>query len=426
MANFAKKVLQANHFITEVGFGIIKFTQEDVKKLCGASQGMPEVNSSKALHCEQDAILNLKGNGMSSREATVIASFLNSNPSLAGLNLNYNRFSDTDAAVLANSLSSNTHLMNVSAYRNGIEENGRLAFLRAVFDVSSLSSCAASNHTCKVDGLERDISVINSYESSSVNKWSKILAMLALSSKDLFINTVLLRGVPAQLIPVILEKYNDEWCTDDYQELTDIYLELTNTARCQKHDVWDSLGERKSLNCMYNLMRSWNAIKALPVPHYPVNGLPTVQGAGHKLGLALLADIGKTRHGPLAPPVVEGGLLRNKADLSHSADRIDLGYRMGPGQKRNVGAALIPRLDSELPALQMVQRYPLIAEQQAPGVLGGLDPRPPRGRGTPATSGRGPRPRGLSSTPSGCTGSSCGGPARRPTGPGGGRTPAGS
>ena len=141
---------------------------------------------------------------------------------------------------------------------NEIKERGRLAFLRAVFDVSSLSSCAASNHTCRVYGLERDISVLNSYQSSAINKWSKIVAMLTLSGEDSFINTSLLRGVPAQLIPVILAKVIDVGCSDDIQELTDMYLELTNTTRSRKHDVWDSLGEeRKSINCMYSLMRSW-------------------------------------------------------------------------------------------------------------------------------------------------------------------------
>ncbi|EJK57393.1 hypothetical protein THAOC_22563, partial [Thalassiosira oceanica] len=282
MADFAKKVLQANHFITQVGFGIIKFAQEDVETICGAIKSRNaggHIIKGLVLHdCfddgidthtlklilgtvtavgERDALLNLCDNWMSSREAAIIATFLNSNPSLNHLCLDENLFDDADAAVLANSLLRNTSLKEISVENNGMKENGRLAFLRAIFDVSSLHACAASNHTCSVDGLERDISILNSHKSDSVNKWRKIFAMLALSSEDSFINTALLRGVPAQLIPMILDKCNDEWCTDDYQELTDIYLELTNTARCQKHDDWDSLGKRKSLNCMYNLMKSW-------------------------------------------------------------------------------------------------------------------------------------------------------------------------
>jgi len=139
-----------------------------------------------------------------------------------------------------------------------VKENGRLAFLRAIFDVSSLSSCAASNHTCRVFGLERDISTINRYESASVNKWSKISTMLVLSSEDSLINTALLRGVPAQLIPVILDKVTYDGCTEDKHELTYLYLELTNSKRCQEHDVWDNfVGDTFSLNSMQNLMRSW-------------------------------------------------------------------------------------------------------------------------------------------------------------------------
>ncbi|EJK77022.1 hypothetical protein THAOC_01176 [Thalassiosira oceanica] len=286
MANFAKKVLQANHFITEVGFGDIKFAREDVKAVCAAimarnagdhfikilalsncfdggidTHTLKFIIGSITAVSGQEAILNLNDNGMSSPEAAIIAESLNSNPSLAGLILDDNRFDDAVAAVLAGSLSNNTQLTNIWLQNCRIQEDGRLAFLRAIFDVSSLSSCAASNHTCTVRGLERDISVVNSYQSASRNKWSKILAMLALSSIDSFVNTSLLRGVPAQLIPVILDKCNVGFTgydhTDYDLELTDIYLELTNTTRCQKHDVWDSLGERKSLNCMYNLMRSW-------------------------------------------------------------------------------------------------------------------------------------------------------------------------
>ena len=199
----------------------------------------------------------MDGNRMSSREAGVIAEFLGSNPSLTQLDLGVNQFDDTDAAVLANALSNNTRLRKIWVDNNEIKENGRLAFLRAVFDVWSLPSCAASNHTCNIDGLERDILVLNGYESTSINKWRKIVAMLSLSGEDSSMNTALLRGVPTQLIPVILDRVINAWCSDYIQELTAIYLELTSTTRCQKHDVWDRLGETRSINCMYNLMRSW-------------------------------------------------------------------------------------------------------------------------------------------------------------------------
>ncbi|EJK60172.1 hypothetical protein THAOC_19522 [Thalassiosira oceanica] len=282
VAGFVKKVLQANHSIRKVGFGQFIFTQEDVDTICGAIKSrnarghfikrlamrdcfeggidtctlkiiLMSISSGSA----KKVTLDLSDNEMSSREAAVIASFLNSNPSFTLLELDGNEFNDADAVLLANALTSNTHLWTIEVGRNSeIKENGRLAFLRAIFDITSLSSCASSNHTCRVEGLERDISVLNSYKSVPRNKWRKIFAMLALSSEDSFINTSLLRGVPAQLIPMILGNCN-HGLSNSSKDLTDLYLELTNTTRCQKHDVWDSLKETKSLNCMYNLMRSW-------------------------------------------------------------------------------------------------------------------------------------------------------------------------
>ncbi|EJK43786.1 hypothetical protein THAOC_37736, partial [Thalassiosira oceanica] len=249
MAGFVKKVLQTNHFVTRLGFIGIKFSQEDVETLCDAiksrnAEGQPikglalascfeggidtrtltTVLASTTSGSAKEVGLHLYGNGMSSREAAIIAEFLNSNPSLAYLWLDDNQFNNADAAVLASSLSNNTQLRSIWINKCRIQEDGRLAFLRAVFDVSSLSSCAASNHTCRVHGFEQDISVLNMKKQSTLNKWNKILAMLALSSEDSFINTALLRGVPVKLIPVMLDKFNYEWCTDDYHELTDVYL----------------------------------------------------------------------------------------------------------------------------------------------------------------------------------------------------------
>ncbi|EJK51429.1 hypothetical protein THAOC_29398, partial [Thalassiosira oceanica] len=282
MAEFTRKVLQTNHLVTEVGFADIRFSREDVKAVCGAiksrnagnqfikglgmakcfengidTQTLKTILASITTSRTGNVVLKLSHNGMSSREAAIIGEFLNSNSCLSELDSAYNQLNDADAAVLSNALSVNTRLEKISVKNNRMTENGRLAFLRAVFDISSLSSCAASNHTCRVHGLERDISVVNRYESFSLNKWSKIFSMLALSSEDSFINTSLLRGVPAQLVPLILDRCNDVGCIDNTQALTNIYLELTNTTRSQKHDVWDSLGETKSLNCIYNLVRSW-------------------------------------------------------------------------------------------------------------------------------------------------------------------------
>ena len=200
----------------------------------------------------------LQGNGLSSREATIVAECLESNPTLATLVLDYNCFDDADAAILANSLSSNTSLKALHFGRNNIKEEGRLALLRAIFDVSSLASCAASNHTCKLLGFWPYTSALNCFDDGIRSKWEKIFAMLALSSKDSFINTALLSGVPSSLMPVLLDKAADQVEDDpDDSEVTDLYLELRDTKRCQKHNVWDESARTRSLSSMYELIRNW-------------------------------------------------------------------------------------------------------------------------------------------------------------------------
>ena len=281
LADFVSKVLQ-NHFVIEFHIDDISFAQEDMETICSAiksrnaggqfikfvdlnacfvdgieNQTLNTILETIAAAKSNDIILCLEKNGMSSREAGVIAEFLSSNPNLPNLHVPDNRFNDADAEVLANALLNNTNLDVLSVENNRMSESGRLAFLRTMFDVSSLSSCAASNHSCQVRGLEQDISALNSNESTSWNKWEKIFAMLALSSEDMFINTTLLQGAPAQLIPALLSKTNYEAHEDDGPKFTDLYLELTDTKRSKKHDVWDNLGNTKSLNCMYELMRCW-------------------------------------------------------------------------------------------------------------------------------------------------------------------------
>jgi len=288
MADFVTSVLQTNLYITTVGFAGIAFAHEDLKAIYhraiksrnAAGQITKILQLQQLSGCFQDGIetetlemilasvstaaaskevtLYLDKNGMSSREAVVIAEFLSSNPTLTALNLSDNRFDNADAAVLANSLSSNTNLRELYLENDEIKKNGRFAFLHAMFDVSSLASCAASNHTCRVWILQEDPSaLINNRELISMNKWEKIFAMLALSCGDSFINTSLLEGVPAHLIPMLLNKADFGANEEDDPRVTDLYLELTNIIRSKKHDVWDNLGKTKPINCMYELMRCW-------------------------------------------------------------------------------------------------------------------------------------------------------------------------
>ena len=276
LAEFIEDVVQTNHTMTGLGFSGVMLSNEEWTSICNvirtrnaqssivdyfhltecfvggiSTEVLNNILTSKAVD------IDLDGNGMSSREASIIAEHLTSNPSLDHLTLNNNRFDDDDATVLASSLSTNTNLKSVGIGKNApMKLNGRLALLRAIFDVSSLASCAASNHTCRVWELQQDISALNIYINSSLNKWKKIFAVLALSSEDSFMNTALLNGIPASLMPLLLYRADGQ-DYGSYSQMTDLYLELTNTKRFQKHDVWDNLGDARPLSCVYEMMRCW-------------------------------------------------------------------------------------------------------------------------------------------------------------------------
>ena len=283
LAEFIEDVIQTNRKVTDLDFSGVVLSNDEWKTICNSIRirNAPQafimrrfkltecfvggINTEvlKVILTSDTVTIDLGGNGMSSREAPIIAEHLTSNPSLSRLYLKDNRFDDADAEVLANSISSNKNLRSLHVHQNtAIKENGRLAFLRAIFDVSSLASCAASNHACQVVGLEQGISALNGYFISDLNydddivfnKWEKIFAMLACSG-DSFINTALLSGVPASLMPVLLYRANDQ--EEGSSQITDLYLELTDAERCRKHNVWDKLEHTRPLNCMYDLIRSW-------------------------------------------------------------------------------------------------------------------------------------------------------------------------
>ncbi|EJK71599.1 hypothetical protein THAOC_06940 [Thalassiosira oceanica] len=235
LAEIIEDVIQTNHKVMHVSLGGNILSNEEFQTICNAIRRRNAEQSSamqcitlkkcfadgintdmlkKILSCNTVAIW-LAGNGLSSREAMIIAEFLNSNPTLARLNLRDNRFYDADAAVLANSLSSNTNLRSLDVSGNtAMTADGRLSILRVIFDVSGLASCAASNQSCRVFGfeqghqLEQGISSLNFYTNVVFNKLEKIFAMLALSEEHSFINTALLSGVPASLMPKLLYSAN--------------------------------------------------------------------------------------------------------------------------------------------------------------------------------------------------------------------------
>ncbi|EJK61457.1 hypothetical protein THAOC_18052 [Thalassiosira oceanica] len=272
-AAFMEDIIQTNHEVTSVAFDSVVLSNKEWNTICNAirirSAQQASVRSILLTDCFMGGIstdmlrdiltskavfIDLDRNGMSSSEASIMAEFLASNPPLHLLTLKNNRFNDADAAVLANSLSHNTALNVLHVSGNNIQQEGRLAFLRAIFDVSSLAACAASNHTCRIQGLGQ-VLCLNCYDEPCDNKWEKIFAILALSGQDSFINTALLSEVPASLMPVLLYRANDQ--DEIVSGIADLYLELTDARRCKKHDVWYGLGNKKALSCVYDLIRSW-------------------------------------------------------------------------------------------------------------------------------------------------------------------------
>ena len=262
LAAFMEDILQTNHELYYVRFKGVILYNEELKTICDAIRMRNAEQTSiiryfTLTECFEDGIdsevlknilasnagaVELEKNRMSSREASIIAECLVSNPPIRRLVLDYNRFDDADVAVLANSLSSSTNLRYLSVEGNDFTEAGRLGLLRAIFNTSSLNSCAASNQTCQ--GFDEDsIWALNLYNEATRNKWAKIFAILASSCEDSFINTALLNDVPVPLIPALLQQADERYEDVDVASgITDLYLELTGTSRRQKHDVWDDLG----------------------------------------------------------------------------------------------------------------------------------------------------------------------------------------
>ena len=281
LAEFIGDIIRVNHHVTYLELESILLSNEEWKTICHAirKRNIEGTSTIEWLHVKKcfvgginaevlKAILTsnavdvcLEGNGMSSQEAPIIAEFLNSNPPLAKLDLHDNRFDDADAATLAHSLSGNTNLESLIVLGNNINEEGELALVRAIFDISSLNSCAASNHTCKIDGIDEKfvLSFINSNLRNIPQKvkWDKIFAMLALSSEDSFFNAGLLNGVPASLMPVLLHRAGEQFPEEAEFCKTGLYLQLTGARRRQKHDDWDKLFDMKPINCVYEMMKCW-------------------------------------------------------------------------------------------------------------------------------------------------------------------------
>jgi len=195
--------------------------------------------------------LNMNNNGIGSVSATFIANFLASNPPMKHLDLTGNNLNDTDATLLANALQSNTNLKQLYLANNNITAIGRKVLLESVFNVTSLNSCAASNHSCSILVLTPDISDINMYEEPPIIRAMKIFAMLSATNEGFF-NTNYLGDVSYKLIPDVLRLTQD--FTRRTPELSEAYFEQTG-QRCAD---WDQLDvDTVPITSMFELLRGW-------------------------------------------------------------------------------------------------------------------------------------------------------------------------
>jgi len=196
--------------------------------------------------------LTMTINGIGLEGATVIANWLASNPPMKRLDLKGNNLSDTDTTILANALQNNTNLKRIDLGNNDITSGGRRVLLESVFNVSSLNSCVASNHRCRIHGLNPDISNINKYAYPSDNRSMKIFTMLSATDGDEFFNMNCLGDVSYKVIPNVLRL--TQLFDGETPEFSDFYFEQTG----QRSADWSQLNkDTVPITSMFELLRGW-------------------------------------------------------------------------------------------------------------------------------------------------------------------------
>jgi hypothetical protein len=99
-------------------------------------------------------MVRLRGNGIESYGATLIANCLASNPCVEYLSLVDNLLKDSDALKLAVSLKTNTTLMVLELWGNDITDVGAESLLNAIHgNGNNFNDVYDSNHVCSIDLL---------------------------------------------------------------------------------------------------------------------------------------------------------------------------------------------------------------------------------------------------------------------------------
>ena len=196
--------------------------------------------------------LCLNNNGIGMVGAQLITNWLLSNPPLEEFHLNDNDLGNNDMLLLSNVLQNNTNLKRIDLGNNYITTVGRRVLLESVFDVSSLNSCAASNHSCSLRGINPNISGINDYDNPSLNRIMKIFTVLSATDYGFFNMTCLGDDISYKLIPNVLRLAQD--FGGRTPELSEAYFEQTG----QRSADWNQLNEYTvPITSMFELLRGW-------------------------------------------------------------------------------------------------------------------------------------------------------------------------
>jgi len=269
MVTFMSDIIQINPHIEKIGWRDQFLSADEMRQLCNSIKN----GASSSFNClavdnsfdgnnlqmmqtildvsHQLEILNLNNNGIGTVGSQLIANFLASNPTLGALCLKDNDLGDTDSTLLANALKSNTHLGRLDLNDNDITSVGRQALLETVFSVSSLNSCAASNHKCSIHGLTPEISDTNMYEHPSDNRAMKTFTILSATDEGFF-NMNCLGDVSYKVIPNVLRLA--QLFDGETPEFSDFYFEQTG----QRSADWSQLNkDTVPITSMFELLRGW-------------------------------------------------------------------------------------------------------------------------------------------------------------------------
>ncbi|EJK78029.1 hypothetical protein THAOC_00097 [Thalassiosira oceanica] len=281
-ADFFPEQLKDNEHLTRLGLFDMPLTAGDLRCLDGlissrAVEGdSPNIGrldelvlAQSIVGCNEEEIntllglarrvsnLSLVNNSIPPRAFHRIANFLATNPDgLLGLIIFDDRLAAGLIKMIARSLRTNTNLRHLHLKGRGATKEGREALLRSVFDIQSLDSCHASNHSCNVFEGKMFGGILpenNSSDVTKVNRATKIFTMLVLSSKEGLFDFSKFDRVPCELYPNLIDLAGS--CAQDTSGLTDIYAELTGKRRGPRHVMWDSLGNKRQLNCYYEMFR---------------------------------------------------------------------------------------------------------------------------------------------------------------------------